>query len=254
MSEVGVLPGFEGLVAEEEGISAEEAGRRSAVARGRFEGMIGLEGGSREGGSRTAPTEGVNLDPLRAGFFDCLARGWDWRKALYIAWARLPRELRWPRSVEGLAEVMGLSSARSIRQWRSRNPEIEHEVRRAVLGTVSERTADVLAAALEAALGEGYRGYNDRRMLLEMAGVYREKSDVLVTATGPVNADEMAARREQVRRALVDWEEGRFGEGQIANDKCQMTNPQEASDPESAREEQGGGGAEEQGDEAGEDG
>lgn len=197
MDEQLVLPEFEDLVAEEEGISPDEAQTISIIARETFE-ML-LESPERE-----------DAQPLVAEYERLIAQGWGWRKALYIAWAKLPIQARWPRSQQDLAEVMGLRSDRTIRHWRERNPGIDLLVSQAVVGRVSERTADILSKSFQVAMGEGYKGFNDRRMLLEIDGVYKPKQDLEVTTH--VNADQMAEQLAAARRAVGDWESERFGD------------------------------------------
>jgi hypothetical protein len=156
---------FDEIVAEVEGLGREEAGAISADAMERFEGALLDEG---------------MLTPLAEGYHTLLAKGWKWRKALYIAWARLPRAGRWPETQGELASVMGLKSARAIRTWRAKNPEIERLIKDAVVGRVLERAGDVMEAAFESATGD-YKGFRDRQMLLEIMGVYKQRHEVDAT-------------------------------------------------------------------------
>lgn len=196
-----MLPEFEDLVAEDEGISPEEAGAISAAARDAFELLF------------VYPEVGAGREvvPLRDEYDRLTGQGWGWRKALYMAWAKLPGQARWPGTQQELAEVMGLRSARTIRRWRERNPGIDLLIAQSVVGRVSERTADILSRSFEVAMGEGYKGFNDRRMLLEIEGVYKPKQDLEITSH--VNADEMAARVSRARDEAGDWEAERFGGG-----------------------------------------
>jgi len=149
------------------------------------------------------------LGGLGDAYLRLVEAGWKWRQALYVAWARLPAEGRWPTTQAELAEVMGLRSDRTIRRWREKNPGIDLLVSQGIAGRVSARTAEVLEAAFRSATEEGYRGHNDRRMLLEIDGVYKPKADV--TLVGGVNADEMARKAEAAQADVTEWERERFG-------------------------------------------
>ncbi len=190
------LPGLEELAADVEGVGWEEAQAISVAAREAFEVVL------------VDPERG-EVGALREEYERLCAGGWRWRHALYVAWAKLPKRARWPATQGELAEVMGLASDRTIRKWRERNPGIDLLVSQGVAGRVSERTAEVLSRAFEVAMGEGYKGHNDRKMLLEIEGVYRPKADVVVV--GGVNSDEMARKAEGAREAVGEWERERFG-------------------------------------------
>lgn len=196
MSEQPALPGFEDLIVEDEQISYEEAQRISFAAQEAFEELLD-------------DPERPEAAPLKDPFRELCAQGWDWRKALYVAWAKLPIRGRWPRTQEELAEVLGLRSARTIRKWRERNPGIDFLVSQARAGVITERTVEVLNKSFEVATAEGYKGFNDRKMLLEIDGVYRQKQDISVTT--PVNADDMARKQEAAAAEIEDWEASRFG-------------------------------------------
>lgn len=199
MTEQKPLPGFEDLEADSGEISYEDAQRISIAALEAFDELL------------DDPTAHYAA-PLRDEFRALQAQGWEWRKALYIAWAKLPIKGRWPRTTEELAVVMGLRSARTIRKWRDQNPGIDLLISQAVAGRVSERTAEILNKAFEVATQEGYKGFNDRKMLLTIDGVYTEKSNV--TVTSPVNADDMARKIEAAEAGLDDWESERWPEAE----------------------------------------
>jgi hypothetical protein len=192
------LPGMdiEALAAADEGISYAEAQRISSDAREEWE--------------HNAP-EQDKCRALYGAYLDLSAAGWPWRQAMYIAWARMSARGRWPETLDELANLMGLRSPRTVRTWRHKNPEIDRQVREFVVRGVADRSAEVLEAAFASATGEGYRGFNDRRMLLEIGGVYRQQQDVTVTA---VNADAMAQATREAQIAAADFEAGRFGESE----------------------------------------
>ena len=199
MSEQDPLPGFEDLVSDEEGISYEEAQQISQDALAEFE---------------QALDDRPECGPLRDLFLELLEQGWGWRKALYVAWAQLPLAVRWPRTQEELAIVMGLRSSRTIRKWRERNPGIDLLVKRA-MGTraasrVSELTANILSRTYQVGMLNDYKGHKDRRLWLEADGLLKQQVDV--TLTSGVSADEMAALQDRAREEAAQFESERFGQ------------------------------------------
>ncbi len=106
-----------------------------------------------------------------------LEGGWPWRVAVYMAWAGSPKRDRWPVTAEKLAtEVLGLTGPRVIYQWRKRNPAIDEMVGLLQAGPLFQHRADIIQALIESATTEGYRGFHDRRLALEMMGDYTPKS------------------------------------------------------------------------------
>lgn len=104
---------------------------------------------------------------------------WNWREAVYIAWASLPKRLRWPGSQEELAkQVLGLTNDRTIREWRSKRPEIEERVAQLTGEVLMKHRADVLDALVRVASEPDSRAYSDRRLFLEMTGDYKTKGVV----------------------------------------------------------------------------
>lgn len=104
---------------------------------------------------------------------------WNWREAVYIAWASLPKRLRWPGSQEELAkQVLGLTNDRTIREWRSKRPEIEERVAQLTGEVLMKHRADVFDALVRVASEPDSRAYSDRRLFLEMTGDYKTKGVV----------------------------------------------------------------------------
>lgn len=100
---------------------------------------------------------------------------WDWRKALYIAWAALPARLRTPATITELADLLGLNNTGSIRHWRAKDPEIDRRIAEVRVRLVGDAVSDLLQASIDNGLNGGPQGHPDRKMLLEIAGVYRPK-------------------------------------------------------------------------------
>lgn len=100
---------------------------------------------------------------------------WDWRKALLIAWSCVPRSQRSPRNLAGLADMMGLTDTATIRHWRQKDPEIDQRIRELPAQLVANHVADILDASLFSALRLDEKGFQDRRLLLEIANVYKPR-------------------------------------------------------------------------------
>lgn len=100
---------------------------------------------------------------------------WDWRKALYIAWSCVPRSQRSPRSLAGLADLLGLTDTATIRHWRHKDPEIDRRVRELPAQLVANHVADILDASLFSATRLDEKGFQDRKLLLEIANVYKPR-------------------------------------------------------------------------------
>jgi hypothetical protein len=204
VSEQTPLPGFEELVADDEGISREEARQISQDAREEFEQAI---------------DDRPECAPLREPFLDLIEQGWDWRKALYIAWAQLPLAVRWPTTQEELAVLMGLRSSRTIRKWREKNPGIDLLVKRAMgaraARRVSELTANILSKTYQVGMSEDYKGHRDRRLWLEADGLLKQEMDINLTSA--ISSDEMAALQDKARQDVADFEAERFGEDSSAD-------------------------------------
>lgn len=112
---------------------------------------------------------------------------WDWRKCLYVAWRCAPAKTRWPQTLDELASFMGLRNTATIRHWRLKDARIEERIKTLRVQLVDEHVSDLINASLNCALNDAEKGHQDRKMLLEIAGVYKPKAqaDVSVTNTDP---------------------------------------------------------------------
>lgn len=103
---------------------------------------------------------------------------WDWRKAVYIAWASMPTTQRWPKTHGELAkEVLGCTD-RAIRDWR-KDPEIDERIAE-MSGAyyLLEYRSAVFKAMAEVASTPDPRAHSDRRLFLELTGDYTPRSKV----------------------------------------------------------------------------
>lgn len=117
--------------------------------------------------------------------------GWDWRVAVYIAWAAQPKKYRMPATQDDLArECLGLSSDRSIATWRKRNAMIDETISMLQGSVIFESLPDAFHAMVDVATSEDYKGHADRKLMFEMAGVYTPSSKITAEmAKRLVNSD-----------------------------------------------------------------
>lgn len=105
----------------------------------------------------------------------------DWRKAAYEAWSSLPASMRQPKTITELADQLGLSSASTIRHWRRNDPEIETRFKVRLTQRLLEYSPDVLMAMVAVASEPDSKGHQDRKLFLEMTGMYQSKTKTEVT-------------------------------------------------------------------------
>lgn len=70
---------------------------------------------------------------------------------------------------------------------------------------IREKVSDVLNATYKSAMTEGAKGFQDRKILLEMAGVYREKSDINLNAQDPLKAQVMAMTDVEILQKIKEF-------------------------------------------------
>lgn len=100
---------------------------------------------------------------------------WDWRKCLYVAWRCAPAKARWPATLDELASFMGLRNTATIRHWRLKDSRIEERIKTLRVALVDEHVSDLIAASIDCALNDAEKGHQDRKMLLEIAGIYKPR-------------------------------------------------------------------------------
>jgi len=118
---------------------------------------------------------------------ELVRRGWDWRKAVYIAWAASPAKNRLPASQDELAtQVLGLTSDRVIAKWRKSQPEMDDEITRMQAAPLLLHRRDVYDALVASATDPDPKSHQDRKLALELMGDYKPRSQADVAVT---NAD-----------------------------------------------------------------
>lgn len=127
------------------------------------------------------PLSNVPLPGWMEDYIRLREMGWPWRVAAYIAWAASPRSGRWPRSLAELADkVLGLRSPRVIHIWRENHPSIDTIVAVMQAAPLLEHKRDVIEALVSNASEADYKTFNDRKLFLEMVGLYTPKSKLEV--------------------------------------------------------------------------
>ena len=136
--------------------------------------------------------------------------GHHWRHAAYIAWESSPQRDRWPATQDALAkDVLGLKSARTIRNWRKKYPEMEETIAMMQIAPLMRHRRDVIDALIEVAITPHPKAHSDRKLFLQMTGDVSQAA-IEVDTTVVVTADDMAA----AKRELEEWERERVADSE----------------------------------------
>lgn len=128
-----------------------------------------------------------------------LDEGWYWRDAAYIAWKGMPKEVRQPATLTELANVLGCGR-RTIASRRNRNPAIDVRAAKASASFVFERIGEVIEALMTSASDPNYKNHPDRKLALEMAGVYVPKQGLVLEDGRMVDEDLSDLSEDELRR------------------------------------------------------
>lgn len=154
----------------------------------------------------------LNLYVWWQDFQELVARGWDWRKAIYIAWSASPAVGRVPETQSELAtRVLGLTSDRTIRNWHAKQgAEIDAEIARMQAAPLLKHRRDLIQTTIDVGLLPNKDGHQDRKLAFQLLGdLDKGKSnDATETAGGgPLTLEEWRQRRDrnlqQARAALA---------------------------------------------------
>lgn len=134
-----------------------------------------------------------------------LTQRFPWRLAAYIAWAASPVIGRLPATQWALAQVLGLKTDRTIRQWKEKDPTIEQVIEQLQAAPLWRHRRDLYEALVRTAVAGDVPAL---KLALEMTGDYtprvKQTVDTTVRAVDYTADDLTAAERE-----LGEWERGR---------------------------------------------
>lgn len=109
-------------------------------------------------------------------------RGWDWRKAVYIAWAASPRKDRQPATQAELATgILGLSSEQMFARWRKADQTIDDTIAEFQAAPLLRHRRDIFEALATSASDPDPKSHSDRKLALEMMGDYKPKQQTEIT-------------------------------------------------------------------------
>lgn len=135
--------------------------------------------------------------------------GWDWRKAVYIAWASSPVFGRWPATQEELASAcLGLKTDRTIRKWKSNEPGLQERVVKMQAEPLMAHRRDVIDALVTVAIMADPKAHPDRKLFLEMTGDYTPRSRVEADLDGELRLGLMSLEEWRQERAKRSGEIG----------------------------------------------
>ena len=139
-----------------------------------------------------------------------IRQGWEWRKAAYIAWASLPRGERFPKTLDtdkdgnpGFSQIIGLSDASAIRDWRSKNKAIDAMVSRFSMQGLMEHIADVDKALVESASDSSYKNKPDRDLFYLRTGVIVPRAKVGISIEDESVGDALETMTDEQLIALA---------------------------------------------------
>lgn len=140
--------------------------------------------------------------PFSGAYEQLRDEGWDYVNAAFIAWKSLPKKARYPKSIKKLANVLGVS-ADAIKRRRQKNPLINERANKALLaGSLLPRADKVIEALVGSASRADYHNHADRKLFLEMAGLYTPKQAIDVRG-GLLEGQEAEQSDDALRRVAA---------------------------------------------------
>lgn len=156
-------------------LSVEDVRIREEAARQKFE----------SGESWDRDQSGKPLAPRMFDLYVALRVGrWPFRVAALIMWLATPKQYRYPKTQDQLANLLGMSSDRQFSVWRAKNPAIDAMVHEVWKKDAIERLPDSLEAMYQVAAIPDYKGKYDRELHYKLAGILRDRSEIDLKATG----------------------------------------------------------------------
>ena len=167
--------------------------------------VLGLRGEAFAIALKAPPVDGAaneELEALRDAYFLQVEMGnndgkWDWRKQAYIAWSCVPKAKRWPKTEQEFASLIGLSNTATIRKWKLNDPEIGERIATLPKALLANHVADVLEAMVTVASDPIPQATAERKLFLEVAGIYNPKGSLDIKGLVTVEMDEVLDDEEQ---------------------------------------------------------
>lgn len=140
--------------------------------------------------------------PFSGAYEQLRDEGWDYVSAGFIAWKSLPKKARYPKSIKKLANLLGVS-ADAIKKRRQKNPLIDERANKALLtGSLLPRADKVIEALVGSASRADYHNHADRKLFLEMVGLYTPKQAIDVRG-GLLEGQESEQSEDELRRVAA---------------------------------------------------
>lgn len=120
-----------------------------------------------------------------------------WAMAAFAVWRAVPKPLRQPRHQRELALLLGFTSDKVFNKWLHQYPELFRQTSSGLQAMIQEYLPDVVYASIRSATRDGAQGFQDRKMLMTIAGMTTDKSErtIVGDAQRPVavrNLDELS--------------------------------------------------------------
>jgi hypothetical protein len=174
-------------------VSPEEATRRSKIA---FHAL------NLRFASTNAETGDINLEQWMGEYQMLIDAGWSWRVAAFIAWSTVPKNLRWPKTQEGLAvEVLGLTSPRQITVWREKNPQIDDTIAMLKSAPLEAHRQEVFRALIQSAKRADYKHHQDRKLFFEMTGDHIPRSKLEIRRE--INPEDLSTLSDEQLEKII---------------------------------------------------
>jgi hypothetical protein len=137
-------------------------------------------------------------------YFALREGGWNWRVAVYIAWAASPRAGREPKTQDELARMyLGLTSDRVIATWRKRNPVIDEIIHSMQGVPLWKHRAEIITALVVSAVKPDYKNHNDRKLALELMGDHLPTHKLTASIGKRLMSDDLAELSDEELREIA---------------------------------------------------
>lgn len=145
--------------------------------------------------------------PWRDEYAVLIEAGWVWRKAVVIIWLGLPRDQRVPETKQELAQLLGMTTTKTIVKYE-RDPAVQAQVMARAAASLMQHAAEVDAALIKSATDPDYKNNQDRKTYYQLTGRLREVHDVNVAQKPDEAAVRQMSEAELLALAANGNEEG----------------------------------------------